>query len=158
EGQVDLAGLEILLERLDRRVMAARLESDRDGDAGEIGWGADFRIRRHEDSGRRDRVDVCVEPGVAPGSGDVDGPVTGAADVALASLLDALEGAFVRLVVVLAFAGADQLAEFIVEPLGAKIALLLGDPFLQPEMRFDHEFRHAFPPWRARAAQTALFL
>src|ERR1700751_2621580 len=77
------------------------------------------------------------------GRRDVDGPVTGAADVGLASLLDALEGAFIHLVVVLAFRRADQLAEFIVEPFGAEIALLLGNPFLQAEMRFDHEFRHA---------------
>src|SRR5215475_9425077 len=77
------------------------------------------------------------------GGGDVDGPVAGAADVGLASVLDALEGALIDLVVVLALGRADQLAEFIVEPLGAEIALLLGDPFLQAEMRFDHEFRHA---------------
>jgi len=39
------------------------------------------------------------------------------------------------------------LAKFVVETLGGEIALHLGDPFLQPEMRSDDEFRHGdFPP------------
>ena len=80
---------------------------------------------------------------------DIDGPVAGAADVGLAALLDALEGAVIDLVVVLALGGADQLAEFVVEALVAEIALFLGDPFLQPEMRFDHELGHGDPPLAA---------
>jgi hypothetical protein len=85
---------------------------------------------------------------VAVRGGDVDGPVAGAADVGLAALLDALEGAFIDLVVVLALGRTDQLAKLIVEPFVAEVALLLGHPFLQTEMRFDHEFGHGRPPGR----------
>ena len=88
------SGAHVLLERLDGRVVAAGLEADGDRHAGEIGGVADRRVRRHEDAGGRDGIDVGVELGVAVGGGDVDGPVAGAADVRLASLLDALEGAF----------------------------------------------------------------
>ena len=41
---------------------------------------------------------------------------------------------------------ADQFTEFVVEPFGAEIALLLGHPFLQPEMRLDHELGHRRAP------------
>src|SRR2546421_8107445 len=34
----------------------------------------------------------------------------------------------------------DQLLEDVVEPFLLEIPLLLGDPFLQPEVRFDNEF------------------
>src|SRR5580704_8522738 len=37
---------------------------------------------------------------------------------------------------------ANELLEFIVEPFVAKVILLLRDPFLQPEVRFDLEFCH----------------
>src|SRR5215475_10083522 len=117
--------------------MAAGLEADGDRYAGEIGRRADLRIRRHEDPGGRDRIDVGVELGVTLRGGDVDRPMAGAAHVGLASLLDALEGAFVDLVVVLAFGRADQLAKLVIESLAAEIALLLGHPLLQAEMRFD---------------------
>src|SRR5262245_14200068 len=40
---------------------------------------------------------------------------------------------------------ADKLLEFILEASFAKIALLLCNPFLQAEVRFDHEFGHRFP-------------
>src|SRR5690242_9777356 len=36
----------------------------------------------------------------------------------------------------------DQLAKFVVEALVGKIALLVGDPLLQAEMRLDDEFAH----------------
>src|SRR4051794_21934194 len=72
--------------------------------------------------------------------------MTGTADIGLPPLFDTLEGALVGLVVVLPLGGADQFAKFIVEALGAKIALLLGDPFLQAKMRLDHEFAHGGPP------------
>src|SRR5271154_3578132 len=45
-----------------------------------------------------------------------------------------------------AVGGTDELLELVVEALVAKIALLFGHPFLQPEMRFDLEFRHGSAP------------
>ena len=135
-------GRHVLLERLDRRVVAAGLEADRNRNAGEVGRRSDRGIGGNEDTGRGDRIDVGIELGVAVGGRDVHGPVAGAADVGLAPLLDALEGALVDLVVVLALGRADQLAEFVVETFGAKIALFLGDPLLQPKMRFDDELAH----------------
>ena len=83
---------------------------------------------------------------MAGGGRDIHGPVAGAADVGLASLLDTLERALVDLVVVLARGRADQFAEFVVETFGAKIALFLGDPFLQPKMRFNDELAHGDLP------------
>ena len=69
-------------------------------------------------------------------------PMTGAAYIRLTALLDALEGALIDLVVVLAFGRADQLPEFILQPFREKIALLLRNPFLQPEVRLYDEFAH----------------
>ena len=61
--------------------------------------------------------------------------------LALAALLDSLIRAdLVALVVVLAVGRLDQLAEDVVEAFVFEVALLFGDPFLQPEMRFDDEF------------------
>jgi hypothetical protein len=37
-------------------------------------------------------------------------------------------------------------AELVIEAFGGEIPLLLGDPFLQPEMRSNDEFRHGLPP------------
>src|SRR5438477_13036388 len=67
--------------------------------------------------------------------------MTGAAHVRYAAALERLEGAdLVALVMVRPAGRLDQLAEFVVEPLILEVALLLGDPFLQPEMRLDDEF------------------
>src|SRR5438477_10269277 len=67
--------------------------------------------------------------------------MTGAAHVRYAAALERLEGAdLVALVVVRPAGRLDQLAEFVVEPLILEVALLLGDPFLQPEVRLDDEF------------------
>ena len=44
--------------------------------------------------------------------------------------------------VVLAAGRLDQLAKFVVETFLGEIALVVGDPFLQAEVRFDQEFRH----------------
>src|SRR6185437_9052121 len=103
----------VLLERLDRRVVAARLETDGNGDAGKIGGRPDRGIGGDEDTGRGDGIDVGIQLGMALGGRDVDGPVAGAAYIGLASLFDALEGALVGLVVVLAGGRADQFAEFV---------------------------------------------
>src|SRR5438045_8188097 len=73
---------------------------------------------------------------------DVPRPVTGATDIGLAALLDALESASTTLVMVLALGRADQLAELVVQPLVAEIALLLCNPLLEPKMRLDDEFGH----------------
>src|SRR5689334_5112920 len=92
---------------------------------------------------------------MALGGRDIDGPVAGAADVGLPTLLDTLERAFIGLVVVAALGRADQFAELVVEPLGAEIALLLRHPFLQAEMRFDHKLRHLLLPGFASCAGAA---
>src|SRR6185436_9011502 len=65
--------------------------------------------------------------------------------VGLAALLDALEGARGALVVMLAGGRADQLAELVVESLGAEVALLLGHPLLKTKVRFDDELAHGIP-------------
>src|SRR4051812_36132255 len=53
----------------------------------------------------------------------------------------------VRLVVVPAVRGLHQLQEFVLQALGLEITLFLGDPFMQPEMRFDDEFAHGIPSY-----------
>jgi hypothetical protein len=63
--------------------------------------------------------------------------VAGAAHVAGPSLLEALEGAdLVGHGVFLGdIAGAVIVAELVIEAFGREIDFLLGDPFLQPEVR-----------------------
>jgi len=101
----------------------------------------DIGFRRHEYAAGRDRVGVGVELAVAGGSGDVHGPVAGAAHVAGAALLDTLvsaalvrSGVFFRHV-----ARTVVVAEFVIEAFGLEVALFLGHPFLQPEVRGNHE-------------------
>jgi hypothetical protein len=142
EVEIDLAGREILLQRLDRRIVAAGLEADRDRHPGKVGRRADGRIGRNENARWRHRIGVGIEPGMAVRGRHVHGPMAGAAHVGFAALFDALEGAFRALVVVLAAARADQLAELVVEALGAEISLLLGHPLLQAKVRLDDEFAH----------------
>src|SRR5262249_50613336 len=91
--QLDRLRLEILLEPLNGRVMAARLIADRDRDAGKIGRGLHRRVRRYEDAARRDRIALGVEFAVTVGSGNVHRPVAGRADVARTSGLQRLIGA-----------------------------------------------------------------
>ena len=66
---------------------------------------------------------------------DVDCPVAGAADIGVAPSLKRLIGAepFAALVVMLAAGRADQFAKLVIEPFRCEIALLLGNPFLQPK-------------------------
>src|SRR5262245_21732069 len=72
-----------------------------------------------------------------------DRPVTGAAHVSSASLLEGLKGAdLVALVVDLPVGRLHKLAELVVEPLGLEVSLLLGHPFLQAEMGLDDEPCH----------------
>ena len=70
--------------------------------------------------------------------------MAGAADIGVAAALEGLVGAdpFATLVVVLATGRADQLEKLVIESLVGEVALLFGDPFLQPEMRLDDKFRH----------------
>src|SRR6476660_1749224 len=82
--------------------------------------------------------------------------MAGAAYIRFAPLFDALEGALIDLVVMLAGRRADQFAEFVVEAFGAEIALFLGNPFLQPEVRFDDEFAHGVSPCSARFSRFHL--
>src|SRR5450631_1862386 len=113
---------------------------------GQIGRRAHLRIGGNENPRRSDRVQVGIQFGVAARGCDVHRPVAGAADVGLAALLDTLESAPAGLVVVLALGRADQFAEFVVQSGIAKIALLLRNPFLKPEMRLDDEPGHGDPP------------
>src|SRR3954454_16672560 len=104
---LDPIGRHILLERLDCRVMAAGLLTDRE---------------------------LCM----ASRRRNIDGPVTRATHIGFAALLDALKSAAsVALCMMFAVRRPDQLAELVFEPLSRKISLLMGNPFLQPEMRFD---------------------
>ncbi len=78
--------------------------------------------------------------------------MAGAADIAGAAGFERLIGAhLVADVMARAAARIHGLAEFVIEPLGGEIALLLRDPFVQPEMRRDDEFGmggvfHGDPP------------
>src|SRR3954451_2385535 len=65
-----------------------------------------------------------------------------AAYIGFASFFDALEGALIDLVVVLAFRRADQFPKFILETFSAEVALFLRNPLLQAEMRLYDEFAH----------------
>jgi hypothetical protein len=74
--------------------------------------------------------------------------VAGAAHVAVAPGGDVVVGADlvrrgVRVREVLAL---ESLAELVVQPLGAEVPLLLGDPFMEPEVRGDEEFGHLAIP------------
>src|SRR5690242_21802974 len=69
--------------------------------------------------------------------------MAGGADVAGAALLERLVGAdLVAQVVHLALLRRGLLAKLVVEPLRGEITLLLGYPFVQPEMRGDNEPGH----------------
>ena len=71
--------------------------------------------------------------------------MAGAAHIAGAALLEGLIGAdLVAEMVRRSRLRAHGLAELVVEPFGGEIALFLGDPFLQAEMRRDDEFAHRF--------------
>src|SRR5262245_37700885 len=80
---------------------------------------------------------------MAAGGGDIDRPMAGAADVGFAALGDRLEGADLAGHGVMgAAARPNELAEFVVEAFAGEVALLLGHPFLQAEVRFDDELGH----------------
>ena len=64
--QLDLVCGQVLLERLQGGVVAARLVADRDRHAGEIGGRLHRGVGGHEDAAGRHRIGVGVELGVAP--------------------------------------------------------------------------------------------
>ena len=67
---------------------------------------------------------------------------------ARAAPLEGLVGADLVAEVVVRVPSVDvTVAELVVEPLGREIALLLGDPLVQPEVRRDDEPGHWPPPW-----------
>ena len=85
--------------------------------------------------------------------GDPDRPVACTAHVGLPARLERLVGAdLVALVVDRAVRRLHQLAEDVVEPLLREVALLLGHPLLQAEVRLDDESRHVTLLARIRAA------
>jgi hypothetical protein len=62
----------------------------------------------------------------------------------MSQALDGLVGAdLVAEMVTLALVRGHGLAELIVESFGFEVALFLGHPFVQPEMRADDELGHA---------------
>ena len=104
----------------------------------------------HEYAAWGDRVRVGIELGVTPRGRHVHRPMAGAGDVCLAALLDALKCSdLASRLVVRAAAGAHELLELVVKAFGAEIALLLGDPLLQTEMRLDDELGHSHSPFAA---------
>jgi hypothetical protein len=133
-----------LLQRLDTGVVTARLIAHGERDSRQILGLANRRIGRHEDRGRRHRVGARVQLAVAGSRRDIHGPVAGAADIRGAAGFQRLVGAHLgALVMDLAGGLLHFLVEGVLEPLVAKISLLLGHPFLQSEVRLDHEFfRH----------------
>ena len=134
--------------------MAAGLVADRDRHVGEVGRRLHRRVGGNEDAARGNRIGVGIELGVAPGGRHVHRPVAGAGDIGLTPLLDRLEGACLAgLDVMRPAAGADELLELVVETLVAEVALLLGDPLLQAEMRLDDELGHALLPGRLGRAK-----
>src|SRR3954465_3068259 len=148
EGELDVRERHVLLERLDGRIVAARLVADRNRHAAQVFRRLDRRLRRHEYRRWRHRIGVGVHLGVALRGGDVHRPVAGTAHVRIAPRLDVLVGADlvrrgVRLGEVLALEG---LAELVVQAFGLEIAFLLGSPLVQPEMRGDQKLCHVLPP------------
>src|SRR6185312_13983636 len=92
---------------------------------------------------------------------DVHRPVAGAADIALAALLEGLVGAdLVAQIVALTVLGDELVAELVVESFRGEITLLLGDPLLQPHMRRDDELCHGFLSrfWSGRKPTAASLL
>src|SRR3984957_17511081 len=79
--ELDVLRLQILLQRLDGRVVAPGLVSDRYGNIRELRRLGDRRIGRNENAGGRDGISVGVEFAMTCGSRDVHGPVAGAADI-----------------------------------------------------------------------------
>src|SRR5258708_40334868 len=71
EGELDVGSRQVLLERLDGRVVAARLVADGDRHAAQVGRGADRRFRWHEHRGRRYRIRVRVHLAVTLRGGGV---------------------------------------------------------------------------------------
>src|SRR3984893_18176625 len=65
ERQIDLVRRHVLLERLNRRIVAAGLVAHRNGNAGEIVRRLDRRGGGNKHAGRRHRVNIRVEPAVA---------------------------------------------------------------------------------------------
>ena len=80
----------------------------------------------------------------------------------VAAALEGLVGAdLIAQIVQFAIGRGQLIAEFAVEPLALEVALLAGDPFMQPHMRCDDKLRHTVlrspvatiirPGWTAEA-------
>src|SRR5580698_1893393 len=80
---------------------------------------------------------------MAVGRGNVDGPVAGAADIAGPPRFECLiRSNFGAEVMAAGRTGIHGLAELVCETFSRKVILLLGNPFLEAEMRSNDEFRH----------------
>src|SRR3954469_16993912 len=134
------------------------MEPHRNGNAAQILWIADLRLGRNEDRCRRDRVRVGVHLAVPAGGGHVPRPMTGAADVGLAPLLEALVGADLvrRGVGLVEIPALPDAMELVVEACLLEVPLLLGDPLVQPEVRTDDELAHRCSSLRVRMHQRAM--
>src|SRR5437899_11256162 len=85
---------------------------------------------------RRHRVGIAIELAVTGRGGHAHRPVAGAAHVGRPAALERLVGPHpITPVVDLAVGRLDQLLEDVVEAFVPEVALLLGHPFLEPEVR-----------------------
>ena len=64
KGKVDLVGTEKRLQRLDRRIVAARLITNRNRHIGKVFRGPDIRIGRHENPAGRHRIGLAIQTSV----------------------------------------------------------------------------------------------
>src|SRR5690606_31575770 len=118
-----------------------------DRHAGQVPGALHGRVGGHEYAGRGDGVEVGIELAVPRRRRHADRPVARTADIRRPALLERLEGADpVALVMDLAVGRLHQLTELILEAFRLEVALLLGHPLLQPEVRLDDEFRHSSSP------------
>ena len=149
EAQPDLVWRQDALQGLNSCKVAARAQTYADLDAGQVLGAFDLRLGRDVDAARRHRVGLAPHAPVVAGGSRVDGPVAGAADLALAALAHGVErsvedlvGAAVHGRLGARGAKVDVVDELVVEPFLAEVALLLGHPLLQAVVGNDPELRH----------------
>src|SRR6185295_9089593 len=99
------------------------------------------------DPARSYRIRARIEPAVPRRRRHVDGPVAGRAHVTGAPALESLVRAnSVAKVMALSVGRRQLLAKLVGEAGVAEVALLLGNPLVQPHVRCDDECGHQAPP------------
>jgi hypothetical protein len=150
EGELHLIRGQHGLEGLHGGEVAAGVVPDADRHASQVLGTADGRLGRDDYGGRRDRVSRGHKLAGPFARRGIRGPVARAAHVsAVASRPEGLERARLDLPGVVPLHGMNSIVpaehEGVLQPLGGEVALLFGDPFLQPAVRHDLE-RHPRPP------------